>query len=252
MGRVFVTGGSRGMGLAIVEMFINNGFEVIATYNRSEESVEKIEKRLNSKRLRFIRLNLMDDGSIDHCLSQLPGPIDILINNAGVGSATVDDQAENKRAQDKVFMQVNALGPLWLAESIIQFNQKQALKIINISSVGGGIFHYPGFRHADGMSKAALTFFTKQLAAEHVHTNIDVYAICPGASNTNMFNASTLDHLSEEERNKYFKKLPKQRLIETDEIANICLWLSGKEAKVLHGAVIDASMGLGVAPSCLC
>ena len=251
MPRILVTGASGGIGLAIAEAFLEQGFDVFATYNRSKKAADEILKRLDSSRIQFIKLDLLDDKSIDDCISELPGPIDVLVNNAGVGSATVTTHSTDKRAQDKIFMQVNALSPLWLAESIIQFNRNHPLKIINISSVGGGIFHYPGFRHADGMSKAALTFFTKQLAAEHIHTPVDVYAICPGATNTAMFNASTLEHLSEQERSALFNKLPKQRLIETDEIAKTCLWLSGESSKVLHGAIIDASMGLGVAPSCL-
>jgi len=59
-------------------------------------------------------------------------------------------------------------------------------KIINISSVGGGIACFPGFNIADGMSKASIAFMTRQLAAELIHTDVEVFAICPGVTDTDM------------------------------------------------------------------
>jgi NAD(P)-dependent dehydrogenase (short-subunit alcohol dehydrogenase family) len=121
-------------------------------------------------------------------------------------------------------------------------------KIINISSVGGGVTAFPGFRLSDGMSKAAVAFMTRQLAAEHVHSNVDVFAVCPGATNTAMFQASTLNKLSAAERASFLKRLPKGRLIEPEEIAAIVHFLASGLSTPMHGAIIDASMGLGVRP----
>jgi NAD(P)-dependent dehydrogenase (short-subunit alcohol dehydrogenase family) len=124
-------------------------------------------------------------------------------------------------------------------------------KIINIASVGGGITAFPGFQLADGMSKAAMAHMTRQLAAEWSHTPVDVFALCPGAVDTPMFRASTLDELSHDERDHLESALPRGRLLESEEIAQIVWWLSGEHSGPLHGAVIDASMGLGVNPSLL-
>ena len=181
-------------------------------------------------------------------LAQLPGRIDVLINNAAVGSATVKRLSDDKYEQDRKMFEINALGVLWLTEEIIPRMMENGGKIINISSVGGGIFHYPGFVLADGMSKAALTFMTKQLAAEHAHSNIDIFAICPGATDTDMFQSSTLNKLSDDERKDFVDYLPKKRLIDPDEIALICEFLAQENSTVMHGAVIDASLGLGVSP----
>ena len=117
-----------------------------------------------------------------------------------------------------------------------------------MSSVGGGIFHFPGFVLADGMSKAAVTFMMKQMAAEHSHSKIDIFAICPGATDTDMFQSSSLNHLSESERETFLKILPKERMIEPEEIAEICGFLCQPHSTVMHGTVIDASLGLGVSP----
>lgn len=117
-----------------------------------------------------------------------------------------------------------------------------------MSSVGGGVAVFPGFRLSDGMSKAAVAFMTRQLAAEHVHTPLDVFAVCPGATDTGMFRASTLNAMSPETRARFVNGLPKRRLIAPEEIADVIAFLLGPHARVLHGAVIDASMGLGSRP----
>ena len=147
---------------------------------------------------------------------------------------------------------INADGTLKVCQTYLALMghavKRDPLKIINLSSVGGGIQPFPGFRLSDGMSKAAVAFLTRQLAAELTDTLVDVFAICPGATNTHMFQASTLNHLTSEERREFTTSLPKQRLIAPDEIANIIVFLASGYSTPLHGAVIDASMGLGVRP----
>jgi NAD(P)-dependent dehydrogenase (short-subunit alcohol dehydrogenase family) len=75
-----------------------------------------------------------------------------------------------------------------------------------------------------------------------------VFAVCPGATDTEMFRQSTLNRLSEDERQAFLATLPKGRLIAPSEIAELVAFLAGPQSTVLHGAVIDASMGLGVRP----
>jgi NAD(P)-dependent dehydrogenase (short-subunit alcohol dehydrogenase family) len=124
-------------------------------------------------------------------------------------------------------------------------------KIVNISSVGGGINVFPGFNIADGMSKAAIAFMTKQMAAESIYDKVEIFAVCPGATDTDMFRASTLDSLTETQKAELTHSLPKEELINPDQIADVVRFLCTDEAKILHGAVIDASNGLGVNPSAL-
>ncbi len=98
------------------------------------------------------------------------------------------------------------------------------------------------------MSKAALAYLTRHLAAELVHQPISVFAVCPGAVDTTMFQESTLIPLPAQQRLAFTARLPQGRLIEPIEIAELTWWLATGDARVLHGAVIDASMGLGVHP----
>jgi NAD(P)-dependent dehydrogenase (short-subunit alcohol dehydrogenase family) len=98
------------------------------------------------------------------------------------------------------------------------------------------------------MSKAAVAHMTRQMAAELTGEMIDVFAICPGATNTKMFQSSTLDPMTPDQRAAFTDALPKHRLIEPAEIANIIVFLASALSTPLHGAVLDASMGLGVHP----
>lgn len=248
MKKVLVTGGSSGIGKSIVKLFAKNGHEVFFTYNSGKASAQALVDSLKDKPVKMFQFNQGNLESQEALLKQLPDKIDILINNAAVGSATVKKVADNKFDQDRKMFEINALGVLWLTEALIPRMIQDGGKIINVSSVGGGIFHFPEMILADGMSKAALTFFTKQLAAEHAQTKIDVFAICPGATDTAMFQASTLDKFDTEQRKRFENALPKKRLIKPDEVAWLCEFLSRKQSTIMHGAVIDSSLGLGVSP----
>ena len=80
-------------------------------------------------------------------------------------------------------------------------------------------------RAADAMSKAALATLAKQLAAENTQTGVDVFCIAPGATDTPMFQASSLNHLSPAERTAFEAKLAQKRLIPPREIAQQIVFL---------------------------
>lgn len=251
MKTALITGGTRGIGRAILESFLDHGIRVISTYNNSSKIADQLVEKYGKDKLEFIKFSQGDITSHENLFNNIAGKLDILVNNAGLGSKTVEYVTENKYEQDEALLKVNSLGPLWLSEKFIELNKGSTAKIINISSVGGGVFHFPGFRLADGMSKAAVTFMTKQMAAENTQTEIDIFAICPGATETDMFKASTLEGLSEKERSDFVNSLSKKRLIDPTEIAKLCQFLITPEAQILHGAILDSSLGLGVNPAIL-
>ncbi|MEV7543379.1 SDR family NAD(P)-dependent oxidoreductase [Streptomyces sp. NPDC089915] len=254
---VLITGGSGGIGRACVERFAREeDWTVWFTYRngraRAEELVEELALTGRAKVEAFpFTQGEWEDHEL--LLDRLPGPVDVLVNNAAVGSKTVEHYSEGPgHAKASAFFQINAVGPLWLTEQLLPAMLERGFgKIINISSVGGGVFQFPGFHPADGMSKAALTYLTRHLAAELAHAPVDVFALCPGAVDTTMFQASTLDRLSAQERAALSSRLPKGRMITSAEIAEQVWWLAGEYSTPLHGAVIDASMGLGVHPGLL-
>jgi NAD(P)-dependent dehydrogenase (short-subunit alcohol dehydrogenase family) len=254
---VLVTGGLGGIGRACVQVLLDHGANVAFTYAAGVES-PLVASQLVAKHpddLSAHALDLRSTTSITQCVDEVNtrwGQIDILVNNAAVGSATVATYADDLQTQDTTMLQINADGSLKMCQAFLVAAESTLTtvprKIINFSSVGGGIQNFPGFRLSDGMSKAAVAFMTKQLAAELVHTAVDVFAICPGATNTPMFQASTLNQMTPDEQQAFAASLPKGRLIEPADIANIVLFLASAYSTPMHGAVIDASMGLGVRP----
>ncbi len=253
----FITGGFGGIGRECVTALLAHGANVAFTYVDGKESEKAVEKMVAEypNRISAHKLDLRYFESIKSCMAEVIdrwGRIDILINNAAVGSATVSAFSDDPEAQDSIMLTINADGTLKTCQLFLKHMADSLathpLKIINFSSVGGGIGTFPGFRLSDGMSKAAVAALTRQLAAELTSTKVDVFAICPGATNTKMFQASTLNHLSADERQAFEQSMPKNRLIHPAEIANIVIFLASSYSTPLHGAIIDASMGLGVRP----
>lgn len=245
-----VTGGTGGIGRACVERLAAYGATVALTCVAGVEDPAKVRAGF-SLPVTVHPLDLRDAGSIRRCVAEVVaahGRIDVLVNKAAVGSATVAAFSGDLETQDSLMLAINADGTLKMCQQYMALAGGPGRKLINISSVGGGIAAFPGFRLSDGMSKAAVAFLTRQLAAESVHGEVDVFAICPGATKTAMFQASTLSKLSPDEQAALLARLPKGRLIEPSEIAALVHFLAGPASRVLHGAVLDAYMGLGSRP----
>ncbi|MFC3630519.1 SDR family NAD(P)-dependent oxidoreductase [Paracoccus angustae] len=251
-GRVaLVTGGAGGIGRACVERLAAYGATVAISCIDGLEDPDAVRGGFGDLAVTVHPLDLRRADSIRRCIAEVAdrhGRLDVLVNNAAVGSATVAAFSDDPGGQDSLMLAINADGTLKMCQQFLALPGAPGRKLINISSVGGGIAAFPGFRLSDGMSKAAVSFLTRQLAAEAVHAEVDVFAICPGATNTPMFHASTLSKLSRKDLTAFLSRLPKGRLIEPSEIAALVHFLSSPPSRVLHGAVLDASMGLGVRP----
>jgi NAD(P)-dependent dehydrogenase (short-subunit alcohol dehydrogenase family) len=255
MRNVLITGGSSGIGRACVARFVAGGDRVWFTYRTGRERAGRIiaELAAGPGRVAAFEFDQGDWASHQRLVDALPGQVDVLINNAAVGSSTVQRHVAGGEVEwTAAFLRINSVGPLWLTTQLLPGMRSRGYgKVINVASVGGGIAAFPGFHVADGMSKAALTYFTRHLAAELAHDPVDVFAVCPGAVETAMLQASTLDGLTPPQRSDLEARLPGGRLLRPDEVAGVVWWLASPDAALLHGAVIDASMGLGVHPGLL-
>ncbi|KAI9145468.1 hypothetical protein BKA69DRAFT_1047832 [Paraphysoderma sedebokerense] len=163
-------------------------------------------------------------------------------------------------AEDEALLRVNALGPLWVTKALIPLmnvkNVNQSVdeaidrsSVVFIGSVGGSTSVFPQYTPSDLMSKSAVSYLSRHLAAVHTHTTLDILCLSPGATHTSMFESSTLSKMTSQDRQKFVSGMPKGRLIKCDEIAT-CLvnMVENGLVRLLHGSVIDASMGLGVRP----
>lgn len=277
---IIVTGGSTGIGSSIVDSFCAAGHRVLFTYLSSATGAIAIEKRWNTATK--ARLDQGDVSSVTRfaeVAAEWAGPagVHVLVNNAALGSGTVKRYVEegadgakpkdaeqrraslakmaNRAAQDEALMRVNALGPLWVTDAVMDLlsvaasdsNGPGKASVIFIGSVGGGSAVFPEYCAADLMSKAATSYLSKHLAAQHVRDKIDVCCISPGATETDMFRRSTLSKV--EDAAAFVDSMPKRRLLQPEEVASAVYWLAVRSPPgIFHGACIDASMGLGVRP----
>ena len=253
MKQILLTGGTQGIGEKTVHYLVEKGYEVHITYRSSAAKADELCEQYKGKVFAY-KLDQGDQDAIKNAKFLTEIPWDGLVFNAALGSATVKDYANDTDplafANDTAMMAVNALGPLWIykvvQESLLKNNKM--CKLIFVSSVGGGLACFPYFTLSDGMSKCAVAYLAKQLAAENVHTPLDVFSICPGATQTPMFTASTLSKMDPVTRAEFEKNQSKGRLIQPEEISYWIEQLLRDESTVLHGANIDATMGLATRP----
>lgn len=251
--KILVTGGTQGIGEATVHLLAQKGYEVHITYRSSSAKADALCAQYPNQLFAY-KLDQGDPEAVRDAKFLTEHSWDGIVFNAALGSATVKNYAAQgdplAYGNDEAMLKVNALGPLWIykrvQEQLLQRTDKT--KLIFLSSVGGGLAAFPYFTLSDGMSKCAVAFLARQLAAENTHTLIDVFSICPGATETPMFTASTLAHLSAEERTAFDNAQSKKRLIQPEEIAYWVHQLLQDESTVLHGSNIDASMGLASRP----
>jgi len=178
---VFVTGASRGLGKALAEKFLKEGYFIIGTSTSGKSYFE-------NKNIVILKLDLSSSRSIKDCLKnfiKLNKKIDILINNAGIASDKEEDPNIYMNILRKV-LEVNIFGTVDLTEKLIPYLNDSG-KIINISSRAGSMAHtkyvnYPDYR----ISKAALNMYTRTLATKLENRKIMVASIHPGWVKTDM------------------------------------------------------------------
>lgn len=213
---VLVTGGSRGIGRAIVNCFRKNGYKVIAP-SRDE-------------------LDLLSDYSINAYLERMKEPVDILVNNAGINQIATLDEVTDENISET--FQVNLLAPLKLSKNLaLRMIKQRAGKIINIGSVWGSITK-PG-RVTYTITKSGLEGLTRSLAIELAPYNILVNCVAPGYVNTEM----TRKNNSLPQLGKIRSAIPLKRLCEPVEIAEVVLFLASEKNSYITGQTIIVDGG---------
>ena len=235
MKTVLITGGSRGIGKAMVELFCSSGYAVAFTYKSSEEEAKALQKATGAFAICADSASEAQVMEAVRLARQELGSIDCLINNAGVSSfslftdLTLDDWNSH--------LAVNLTGAFLYSKAVIPcMLEKKQGRIINITSMWGITgssceVHY-------STAKAGLIGLTKALAKELGPSGITVNAIAPGLINTEM-NAS----LTEDDISAIVEETPLMRMGEAAEVAKAALFLAGDGASYITGDVINLSGG---------
>lgn len=184
--RFVVTGANRGIGLEFVKQLTGRGEDVDATAREPEDAPELQALNRPGVRLRIHRLDVADDTSVAAFAEQLPsGPVDVLINNAGVSGVKggeLIDPADILRV-----FNVNAVGTLRVVRALLpRLREGKGKKIADITSQLGSIGEASGGRYAYRLSKAAVNMATRLLAEDLRGEGFRTVALHPGWVQTRM------------------------------------------------------------------
>ncbi len=225
-----VTGASGGIGSAIVERLLKDGYVVFSHYKSNKNKCVAGAVPVYGD---------FSDGSgvkafADKILSQTK-KIDLLVNNAGVALQKLFTNCSEEEIENTVFCDLTAAMLLtkFLAPSMISF---QSGSIVNISSVWG--VYGGSCEVAYSAAKGGIIAFTKALAKELGRSNVRVNCIAPGLIDTAMNG-----HLSDEDKQNFAEGTALGRMGTPEEIASVVAFLGGEEASYITGQVISADGG---------
>ena len=243
---VLFTGGSSGIGREAVLRFARAGDTVWFTYLAGADRAKAVVEQLAGEGIEALAFEFSqgDWDSHERLLAALPGPVDVLVNNAAVGSKTVLEY-ESGPAHERAaaMLRINSLGPLWLTQRIVPGMLERGYgKVVNVASVGGGIAPFPDFDPADGMSKAALVNMTIALARDLAPAGVMVNMLAPGYFHT-MRNPRLR---TEAGRRKAGAKIPAGRVGEPRDVGGAALMLCSPAADYITGQVLYVDGGLTV------
>ena len=208
-----ITGCAKGIGREIALDLARSGYDIIGTYNRSENEIIELKKRIELIGVKFdyYKLDLSDEENINYVCNSIKEKyinIDVLINNTAL---SIDNPFLEKTKEEFMkVLEVNLVGPFLILQKLNKLLNNS--KIINISSTDG-INTYSKISMDYSASKAGLINLTKTLALELEDCN--VYALCPNWVNTEIVREMNPEYLEEE-----LKRIGQKKLIEPKEVSS--------------------------------
>lgn len=238
---VLVTGGSRGIGKACVELFLKAGANVVFTFNEAKEDATKIVSEYKKlSKVESYQLNLADLGEIENQVGTILadfGNIDILVNNAGIWKEAAIDKMKIEEWNE--MMNINLTSTYLITKLIVpKMKEKHFGRIINIASTAGQ--RGEAFHSHYAASKGGMISLTKSLAAELGEFNITVNCVAPGWVITDM----TTDSLAKTEIYKeVLGDIPLRKIAQPEEIAGPVLFLASNLASHITGEILNVNGG---------
>ena len=241
MHNVLVTGGSRGIGLAIARRLAGAGYNVVAVARRESEELREAGRAIVQQEKGGLRFRGFDLSEIDGIpafvkgLREEFGAIYGLVNNAGIGTEGLLATMHNSEIE--ALVRLNVLSPVILTKYVVRHMMADgAGRIINISSIIAST-GYNGLS-VYGATKAAATGFTRSLAREVGKLGITVNAISPGFVDTELTQG-----LSQDQRQRIAGRSALRRLPESEDIARMVEYLLGDGGRNVTGAVLTIDAG---------
>ncbi|MES3038042.1 MAG: 3-oxoacyl-ACP reductase FabG [Bdellovibrionota bacterium] len=234
---VVVTGGAAGIGFDITKSFLHAGAEV-HVWDYSETALKAADQELSSfkGKVHFSQVDVTNRGSVTAACEKLGKPFHVLINNAGI---TRDKSFGKMGPEDwDAVINTNLTGLFNVTKLAMEkFDPSAPKRIINISSVVGLYGNFGQTNYA--AAKAGVIGMTKTLAKELGRKGFTVNAVAPGFIKTAMTMA-----MPDEVLKQMAGKVPVNRLGETSDIANACMYLAADEASYINGTVLSVDGGI--------
>jgi 3-oxoacyl-[acyl-carrier protein] reductase len=236
-----VTGGSRGIGRAVVERLARAGLEVRFTWVRNEEAARAVCEPLRAAGLAVdaVRVDARDAAAsralVEAAVAER-GRLDVLVNNAGI---TADRLLATMKLPDWTSVLETSLNGLFgtTQPAARQMMRQRAGRIVNLTSVSG-LVGIPGQTNYCA-AKAAIIGFTRSLAKELAGAGVCVNAVAPGFIDTDMVGA-----LSPEQRAAALERVPMRRFGTADEVARLVQYLALDAPPYLTGQTLVIDGGL--------
>lgn len=236
---VLVTGGSRGIGRAIVQAFAEVGARVAIHYHHQKDAAKQVRATLPGTGHCVVQADLADATAVESMVNftgAVLGQIDILVNNAGIYQEHPLDQTnyDDWRQVWQQTIDLNLYGAVNASYCVAQqMMERRQGRIINITSRGA--FRGEPTATAYAASKAGLNAFSQSLAQHLAPYNIAVMAIAPGWVETDMSRKILDGPAGDSVR----QQSPLNRVAYPEEVANTVLFLASEAATFMTGAIVD-------------
>jgi 3-hydroxybutyrate dehydrogenase len=232
-----VTGGGRGIGAACARSLASAGAKVIVC-GRTQADLDAIAKEIDGF---AIACDVADRAATDRMLRELPGRVDVLVNNAGVAESASLEKT-NDDLWDRI-IELDATAPFRITRALVPAMVKAGWgRVVNIAS-NAGVSGY-GYSAAYCAAKHAMVGFTRALAIDLARSGVTINALCPGWVHTKMSQeavariAAKTGRSPEEARATLEAMSPQRRMIEPDEVAYAAVMLCAEHARGIHGQTI--------------
>ncbi|MCH9780062.1 MAG: acetoacetyl-CoA reductase [Alphaproteobacteria bacterium] len=236
MRNALVTGGNRGIGRAIAETLKAAGYNVVVNYANNDEVAQQFTQETQIPAVKFdVAAFDACEAGIAECERVLGGPVDVLVNNAGIARDSFLHKMSALQWHEVIGADLSSL--FNVTRPVIEgMRQRKFGRIVNIASVNGQAGQVGQTNYS--AAKAGVHGFTKALALESAAKGITVNTVAPGYVNTDM-----LKNVPEKVMDAIVSKIPVGRLAEPNEIAQAVLFLVRDDAGFITGSSLSVNGG---------